>query len=138
MSIFASFFAIEDEREWVAELETAGIQAGVIRDGEPEPEDLDAPYIYQGSNILPDTGDPRGGSVDLASIPAHIRFWRENPDAPVESEPDLPVEPFLRFSVHENPETPNQSEGDATVLLNIDQARRLIDALNEWIERTAP
>ena len=31
MSIWASTFAIEDERQWVAELEADGIKAAVVR-----------------------------------------------------------------------------------------------------------
>lgn len=59
-----------------------------------------APIIYQGSHLLPSMEDPRGGFVDIALIPAHVRYWRENPDAPIESEPDFPPEPFIRFGVN--------------------------------------
>jgi hypothetical protein len=136
MSIFGSFFAIEDEREWISNLQAEGFGAGVIRDGEPDPEDLDAPYVYRGSHILPERDDPQGGAVELASIAAHVRFWRETPDAPTEQEPDYPYEPFVRLSVSEHPTTPKQSMGDATVLLSVEQAQRLVDALTDWIIRT--
>lgn len=135
MSIYGTCFSIEDEREWIADLQAEGIDAGVIRDGAPSPEDLDAPYVYRGSHILPESGDPRGGSIDLADIAAHVRFWRENPDAPIDSEPESGREPFLRFSVHESKLTPNRSEGDGCVLLTVEQAARLRDALTEWITR---
>jgi len=137
VSIWGSFFGIEDERQWVAELEAEGIKAGIIRDGEPLPEDLDAPLVYQGSHVLPEADHPRGGSVDLAHVAAHVRFWREHPDAPPEQELEFPHEPYLRLSVHEDPRTPYRSVGDATVLLTTGQARRLIAAVAEWLEHTA-
>lgn len=135
-SIFSSFFAIEDEREWIADLEADGIKVGVIRDGDPLPEHLDAPYIYQGSHVLPEQDHPRGGAVSLAHISAHVRFWREHPDAPIEEEPWLPSEPFLRFSLDESREAPKRYEGSATVLLTVEQAIRLRDSLDWWISST--
>lgn len=137
MSIWGGFFGIEDEREWIADLQADGIGAGVIRDGEPSPEDLDAPLVYQGSNVLPEHTSLRGGGVDLAYISAHVRFWRDNPDAPVEQEPYEPVEPFMRLMVHEARTAPKRQEGLATVLLTVGQVERLRDALTEWIALTA-
>lgn len=138
MSIWASTLSIEDERQWIADLEEAGIKSGVIRDGEPEFDDLDAPIIYQGSHVLPEESDARGGSVDLAIIPPHVRFWRENPDTPVEDEPEgPPYEPFLRLSVdtHKNSDG---GEAHSTVVLTRRQAGRLRDELNEWLDQTEP
>lgn len=136
MSIYGTFFLIEDERQWIEELEADGIDAGVIRDGEPSEEDLDGPLIYQGSHVLPEPNDPRGGSVDLGCIAPHVRFWRENPDALVAEELDVPYEPYLRLSVNESRSQPNRSEGQATVLLTVDQTERLIQALTEWVGNT--
>jgi hypothetical protein len=131
VSIYGSIFAIEDERQWIAELKAAGVDAGVIRDGEPTPDELDAPLVYQGSHILPDEGDPRGGSLDLALIPAHItRDGRDNRD---ESEGPWP---YLRLGVHAHDSTYNGG-GDATIVLTVRQAARLRDALAEWIEDTS-
>lgn len=137
MSIYGSFFGIEDEREWIADLEADGIKAGVIRDGDPAPDDLDAPFIYQGSHVLPEPGDPRGGSVGLASIQAFVRHYRENPDS--REEPYLPLEPYLRLDVKQHKDTYGHEDdlGYATVLLTPEQAARLRDALSEWIELTA-
>lgn len=127
MSIWAEIITIEDERQWRAALEAQGIKTGVIRDGEPDFDDLDAPIVYQGSHVLPDEAHVRGGSVGLALIPAHVRFWRDNPDANGEDEPDDGApEPFLRLDV----------EGeDGTVVLTRRQATRLRDALNDWLGR---
>lgn len=137
MSIWASFLGIEDERQWVAGLKTSGINAGVVRDGGPEFDDLDAPIIYQGSHVLPEMSDARGGSVDLAYIPEHVRFWRENPDASVEDEPyDIP-DPYLRLGVHAHDDT-YHGGGDATVLLTVRQATRLRDSLSWWLKATQP
>jgi hypothetical protein len=135
MSIWASTFSIEDERQWMAGLESDGIKAGVIRDGEPSQDDLDAPLVYQGSHVLPELHDSRGGAVDLAIIPPHVRFWRDNPEADVQDEPDgAPTDPFLRLSVHEHASTYGRSEGSATVILTPRQAQRLRDSLTEFCE----
>jgi len=129
VSIFASFFSIEDERQWVAELKASGIDAGVIRDGEPAPEDLDAPIIYKGSHVLPSDDDPRGGSVHLALIPSHItRDGRD--DKPEDEQPW----PWLRLDVQED-----GPDGDqATVILTLEQAKRLRAALGEWVDDVEP
>lgn len=124
MSIWASFLTIEDERQWRAALEAQGIKTGVVRDGDPDFDDLDAPIVYQGSHVLPDEAHARGGNVGLALIPAHVRFWRDNPDANPEDEPSGPPEPFVRLDV----------EGeDGTVVLTKRQATRLRDALSTWL-----
>ena len=87
----------------------------------------DAPLVYQGSHVLPSEDDERGGWIDIACILAHVRFWRENPDAPVEDEPDWPnVEPFLRFGVNES-----------TVVLTERNVRQIADTLNEWLAARA-
>jgi hypothetical protein len=130
VSIWASSFAIEDERQWIAGLEANGIKAGVIRDGEPIFDDLDAPIIYQGSHILPDEdNDPRGGSVDLALVPQHItRDGRDNGDTPW---------PYLRLGVDAADSTYGGG-GSATVVLTQRQARRLRDALSQWLKELPP
>lgn len=133
MSIFASFFSIEDERQWMAALQDAGIKTGIIRDSGPEFDDLDAPIIYQGSHVMPDEADERGGSVHLASIPAHVRYWQENPDAPTETEPEEGHEPFLRLDIQAHENT-YYGGGDATVILTKRQATRLRDNLTWWLE----
>ena len=106
----------------------------MIRDGPSSPEDIDAPYVYRGSHVLPEPGDPQGGSVDLAYVAAHVRFWRDHPGADAAGEPERGCEPFLRLGVSEHPSTPNRSVGDATVLLSADQVRRLAGALAGWLE----
>jgi hypothetical protein len=132
VSIFATIFTIEDERQWISGLEMLGVKAGVIRDGDPRPEDLDAPLVYQGSHVLPGPDSPHGGSVGLACIPAHVRFWRDHPDAPTGDEPAGGCEPWLRLSVDEHPDA-DGNRGSATVLLTVEQAGRLATALAEWI-----
>jgi hypothetical protein len=133
LSIWASTLGIEDERQWKADLKAAGIGAGIIRDGGPDFDDLDAPIIYQGSHILPDESHARGGSVDLAVVPAHVRYWRENPDG--DDEPEGGCEPYLRLSVHQYPSDDGDYERmDATVVLTRRQGGRLRDAINEWLE----
>ena len=83
-----------------------------------------APLVYQGSNILPEETDKRGGHVDLALIPAHIRFWRDNPDAPVHEEPDEPPAPFLRIGVN-----------GETVILTRHNVETIHGELSKWLGR---
>ncbi len=123
MSVWASILGIEDERQWMADLEAQGIGAGAIRDGEPEPDDLDAPIVYQGSHVVPDDTDERGGSVDLACLPGHItRDARDDGDGP--------GLPYLRLGVQVA-----AGLDPATVILTERQARRLHETLGEWLER---
>lgn len=83
----------------------------------------DAPLVYQGSHVLPSDDDKRGGWVDIACIGAHVRFWRENPDASTDDEPDWPnVEPFLRFGVNSE-----------TVVLTQRNVEQIAATLNEWL-----
>lgn len=128
MSIYASIFSIEDERQWVAELKAGGIDAGIIRDGGPTADDLDAPIIYQGSHVLPADSDPRGGSVHLALVPSHIT--RDGRDDKAEDEAPWP---YLRLDVCAH-ETTYQGGGAAPVVLTTRQAVRLRDALTEWLD----
>lgn len=123
MSIFATWLTIEDEREWIANLEGQGIKTGIIRDSGPTPDDLDAPLVYQGSHVLPDDNAQRGGYVEFAAIPAHVRYYRENPDG--DDEPEG-VDAWIRLSVNEG-----------MVLLTERQVERLRDGLAEWLEARA-
>lgn len=131
MSIWARILSIEDEGQWIAGLEADGIKAGVIRDGEPDFDDFDAPIIYQGSHILPNQeNDLRGGSLDLALVPGHItRDGRDDRD-------EDSCWPYLRLSVQAH-DTTYHGGGDATVILTERQTARLRDELSYWLERVA-
>lgn len=103
MSIYASLYGIGGE-------EDAG-------PGEP--------WIYQGSHILPDEDDPRGGNVGLALIPSHItRDGRD--DQPEDGTPW----PWLRLSIY--------AGDDPAVLLNPAQARYLAQQLSDWADSAQP
>ena len=80
------------------------------------------PWVYQGSHILPDEDDPRGGSIGLALIPGHIT--RDGRD----DQPDDAVPwPWLRVSI----DTPgNEPVG----LVNPAQARYLAGCLIDWAD----
>lgn len=132
MSIYASLAApSDDEHELGCDFyrETSQdyfeISGEVCNCGQP-----DAPIVYQGSNVLPSLDDRRGGWVDIALIPPHVRYWRESPGAPVASEPDSwtsSPEPFLRFGVGE-------LRGDhGTVLLTVRNVIEVRDTLSAWI-----
>lgn len=83
-----------------------------------------SPLVYRGSHILPELADPRGGYIDLAYIPAHVRFWRENPDANSADEPWDPIEPFLRFGVN-----------GETVILTTAHVEEVYESLGHWLRR---
>lgn len=86
----------------------------------------EVPLVYQGSHHLPSEDDERGGWVDLALIPGHVRYWRDNPGAPEETEPDdAPPDPYLRFGVN-----------NETVVLTRRQVELVHETLTEWLIAT--
>lgn len=123
MSIFASLKAPDDwEHEdecahWDKQGDTWYTSGNPCNCGQPQ-----APIIYQGSHVLPSEEDKRGGTVDLALIPEHVRFWRDNPDADVKDEPEEHPEPFLRFGVN-----------DSTVILTKEHVKQIVDELTWWL-----
>ena len=78
------------------------------------------PLVYEGSHVLPSEGDPRGGWVELSSIPGYIR--RDGREAPPE---DRQPYPFLRVGVNE-----------ATVVLTRDQVALVHKTLAAWLRAT--
>lgn len=89
-------------------------------------ESLGAPWVYQGSHILPDEDDPRGGAIHLADIPSHItRDGRD--DQPEDGRPW----PWLRLSL-------DTVTADPTVLLNPAQARHHAAQLTAWADDADP
>lgn len=142
MSIYATWLSIEDARECAAEMEAAGINYGVIGPdgpvedlGELDPEELDAPIVYEGSHVLPADDDRRGGSVEVAAIPDDIT--REGRD----DAPEGALKDWLRLSVDslDSIETyrgaPYVEGGSATVVLTRNQVERLADTLTAWLGR---
>lgn len=141
MSIYGTIFEIEDLRQTRASLEAHGIDFGIIDDAglvedyeSLPPEQLDAPWVYQGSHVLPHPDDRRGGSVELATIPDHI----ERDDHPY-GEDGTPA-PFLRLSVAAEPSDtqyegkPYVEGGYVTVVLSAPQITRLRDCLTSWLD----
>jgi hypothetical protein len=80
-----------------------------------------APLVYQGSHHLPEAGDERSGCVDIACIPGHVRFYRDNPEADFGDAPETP-EPFLRFGVNSE-----------TVVLEAHHVEQIVRGLREWL-----
>lgn len=78
------------------------------------------PLVYRGSHILPSEADPRGGCVDLSSIPGHIR--REGRGVPSN---DRQPYPFLRIGVNE-----------AALVLTRAQVARVHRTLGAWLRAT--
>lgn len=142
MSIYATWLSIEDARETAAEMEAAGISYGVIGEDGPiddldelDPEELDAPIVYEGSHVLPSDNDRRGGSVEVAAIPDHIT--RDGRDDASEGA----LKDWLRLSVDSldsiktYKDAPYVSGGSATVVLTRNQVERLRDTLTAWLGR---
>ena len=142
MSIYATWLSIEDARETAAEMEAAGISYGVIGEDGPiddldelDPEELDAPIVYEGSHVLPSDNDRRGGSVEVAAIPHHIT--RDGRDDASEGA----LKDWLRLSVDSldsiktYKDAPYVSGGSATVVLTRNQVERLRDTLTAWLGR---
>jgi hypothetical protein len=123
MSIYASLEAPNDDEHlegcaiWVV------VSEGVYEYGD-EPCDCgrpDAPLVYKGSHVVPTEQDERGGWVDLALIPGHIR----HPDIEVMWDPDMAPLPFLRFGVNEE-----------TVVLTRHNVEMIHKSLSIWLQLT--
>lgn len=110
MSVWASGFVLGDTA-W---------------DGE---QDLGPPIIYRQSHVLPGAEDPRGGSLDIASIPAFLTRdgYDDGPD-------DGDVWPFLRVSLRSAQMTDDLWVED-TLVLTAAQVSALRDALTDWLGR---
>lgn len=82
-----------------------------------EDEGTGAPYVYQGSHILPTANDKRGGWLEIGGIPA---FCGE----------DGELVDFLRVGTGSG-----ELELDRPVLLDRRQVTVLRDRLTMWLER---
>jgi hypothetical protein len=138
VSIYASWRGLDSEHEedcafWVE------VEDGLFEMGDPEnctcglPR---APLIYQGSHVLPSDEDPKGGSVEIASIGDHIT--RDGRDDAKEGEP----KDWLRLGVSNEASqetnedgSPYIKAGDATVVLTRPHVEILRDELTAWLER---
>jgi len=87
-----------------------------------------APLIYRQSHVLPKPDDPRGGSLELASIPAFIT----RTDYDETKEDGTGCWPYLRVSMWTA--TPDED----TVVLDQAQVTALRDELNGWLQRIDP
>lgn len=90
-----------------------------------------APILYQGSHVTPTIEDPRGGSIDLATIPPHI-----SPRGIAHDEEQATRWDFLRFGFV-LPAEKSTVEGMyvAECLLDRDQITELRDELTKWLDR---
>jgi hypothetical protein len=132
VSIYASWSGLDCEHEdgcafWV-EVSDGLFERGSEADctcGLPR-----APLIYQGSHVLPSADDPKGGYVEIASIPDHIT--RPGRDDGGEGPKD-----WLRLSVGSVPlpgEEPREAESDSLVLTR-KQVEIVRDEMTEWLDR---
>jgi hypothetical protein len=130
LSIYGTWLSIEHPDQWMADMEKQGIKAGVIGDDTPQRE-LGSPWVYQGSHVLPQRSDPRGGSVDVAAIPAFIE--RDGQDGGGEGE----LKDWLRLSVDADDSTYGSGGGYAVVVLDREQVIALHSTLGAWLIREA-
>ena len=130
MSIFASW-AAPDDREHEDDC-----AHWLKHDGywEPSGKPCDcgqphAPIIYQGSHVLPSDDDPRGGSVDIASIPEHI----ERDDRP--ELPEGTPKPWLRLGLYQHTASDGSDlhPGQATLILDRRGVQTMRDAFDAWL-----
>lgn len=122
MSIYGTILSLDDDHEPDCEIwaEVDGIFEPA---GECSCQLPWWPLVYEGSHVLPsDEDSPRGGWVEMACIPDHVH--RDGRDDAVAREGR---KPWLRLSVGED------GGGDATVLVTEAQARRMWQALGEWL-----
>lgn len=134
MSIYATWWSADpDEHEDGCDY-WEEIEVGVFhKSGKPcsTPDKcIGAPYVYQGSHVLPKPEDPRGGYVCICAIPGHIR--RDGLD----DEETYQLHDYLRLSVAANENSP-RDEDHVTVLLTRRQVEEARDTLTAWLERGA-
>ena len=126
MSIFASLAAPDDanhEDGCAFYVEDPPGSASYEFSGKPcDCGQPSAPFVYQGSHVLPTDTDERGGTVDLALIPHHIT--RDGRDDRGENEGPWP---WLRLGVNES-----------TVILDRGQVKQIVGELKWWLTATTP
>jgi len=134
MSVYCTWLLFEHPDQTAAELAEAGIAYHVLGD-DSEAREIGSPYVYLGSHVRPTADLPRGGSLEVGSVPNHC-----HPDAESDADPDIDdvrwrVE-FLRIGIHEDAATYHHEEhhGDATVVLDRRQAQELRDCLTRWLD----
>lgn len=94
----------------------------------PNDDGADGPIVYRGSHVLPESDHQRGGWVDIALIPGHVRYWREHPGADLAGEPiDAAPDPYLRFGVN-----------GKTVVLEPRHVAEIVESLVWWLKALAP
>lgn len=86
------------------------------------------PLIYRQSHVIPNVNDPRGGSFELASIPAFLARGGYDDS----KEDGVACWPYLRVSLVAS------VPGEGTVVLDRDQVQALRDDLDGWLERVDP
>lgn len=135
MSIYATWLSLGDHSEdcavWV-EIEAG---SGIFDRDESrcDCQMKEAPVVYQGSHILPGPADRRGGWLDVGIIPDHIT--RDNHPEGAEGQ----RKSYLRLSMgSEDSDTiyegrPYVQAGQATLVLDTEQVKRLRDTLDDWL-----
>jgi len=87
------------------------------------------PWVYEGSHILPQETDLRGGWLEFGAIPDHIE--REGVPGGKEGE----RKDWCRIGIGEYVTMQQRQAvpGEATVILHREQVRELRDTLSQWL-----
>lgn len=89
--------------------------------------DWPSPYVYTDSSRYPDHTLERRGWIDVAVIPAHVAYWRDNPNADESLEPDGGWDSnWLRLGVN-----------DGVVILDRAGVELLHRTFTEWLGNAA-
>jgi hypothetical protein len=125
MSVYCTWLMLAHPDQRAAELAAAGrIRCDYSRDRE-----IGSPYVYQGSHVVPAEADPRGGSLEIGSIPNFLHH-----DADQNAEDLSRRVEFIRIGITEDSSTYHGGEpGDATVVLDRRQVTELRDTLTQWL-----
>lgn len=92
----------------------------------PECDGWEAPWVYQGSHVMPTLDAERGGWVDLAYPASHCSTPKEHAAGGIDyseaRENGSPAHPWMRFGVN-----------GETVVLHRRQIARIVDTLTRWL-----
>ena len=121
MSIYATWLDLSDDEQEAVKLAAEGIAYYIS--GTPV---KDAPYVYQGSHIIPTLNDPQAGYVAVSMIPNHVILYRNELEETPENLANCKAD-FIRLDVSDDTNT-------TTVVLSTSQVEQLQETLKIWLD----